>query len=128
MAERPFKLNLIMIIYLLGSIGLIGIIVMVWITDIPEDLIATLFPGGIFIGDTTVSVAQIIWAMNYFFGPLFMVMGICTLPAVYAMYGLKSWGLKYTLLISMFWTLFLVGLIVVWIFLQDDIKQLFNPL
>ena len=125
MAERPFKLNLVMIIYLLGSIGLIGIIVLVWLTDIPENLVLDLFPDGIFIGDTTVPADQIIWAINYFFGPLFIVMGICTLLAVYAMYGLKSWGWKYTIFVSMFWALFLVGLIVVWIFLQDEIKQLF---
>ena len=125
MAERPFELNLVLIIYLLGSVGLIGIILLVWLTDIPEDLIVTFFPDGIFIGDTTVSVGQIIWAINYFFGPLFLIMGITTLPAVYAIYELKSWGWKYTLLITMFWTLFLIGLIVVWILLQDKNKQLF---
>ncbi|MHA1297866.1 MAG: hypothetical protein ACTSO9_00310 [Candidatus Helarchaeota archaeon] len=127
MVKRPFKLNLIIILYFIGAIGLIGMILIVWMTDIAENLIINMFffKGGINIGDTVVSVDLVIWAANYFFGPLFMITGVVTLPAVYGMYHLKTWAWKYTLIISIFWTLFIFGLIVVWIFLQEDIKQLF---
>jgi len=127
MVKRPFKLNLIIILYFIGAIGLIGMILIVWMTDIAENLIINMFffKGGINIGDTVVPVDLVIWAANYFFGPLFMITGVVTLPAVYGMYHLKTWAWKYTLIISIFWTLFIFGLIVVWIFLQEDIKQLF---
>ncbi len=126
MPERSLELNLIMIIYLLGAIGLIGIVIIAWTTNIDDNLIMKMFfPSGIFIGDVTVPVDLIIVTVNYIFGPLFLVAGILTLPAVYSIYHLKDWGWKYTLLISMFWTMFLIGLIIVWIFLKDEIKQLF---
>ena len=126
MPERSFKLNLIMIIYLFGAIGLICFVMIAWTTNIDDNLIMKMFfPSGVFIGDVTVPINLIIVAVNYIFGPLFLVTGILTLPAVYSIYQLKDWGWKYTLLISMLWTLFLIGLIIVWIFLNDEIKNLF---
>ena len=126
MPDRPLELNLIMIIYLLGAIGLIGIVIIAWTTNIDDNLIIKLFfPSGIFIGDTTVPFNLIMVTVNYIFGPLFLITGILTLPAIYSIYQLKGWGWKYTLLISIFWTMFLIGLIFVWILLKDEIKQVF---
>ncbi|MHA1377700.1 MAG: hypothetical protein ACTSRG_04900 [Candidatus Helarchaeota archaeon] len=127
MEKRPFKLDFIMIIYLIGAIGLICIVLVIWTTDIAENLINNLFffKGGIDIGDTIVPINLVIWAINYFFGPLFLITGIVTLPSVYGIYHLKSWTWEYILLISMFWTLFIFGLVVVWVFLKEDVKQLF---
>ena len=128
MTDRPLEVNLVMILYLLGAIGFIGIVLIVWTTDFAENLIQDMFffEGGVNIVDTIVPINLIIWAINFFFGPLFLVTGVLTIPAVYGIYELKQWAWKYTLLISMFWALFLFGLIVVWIFLKEDVKELFN--
>ncbi len=126
--DKPMKINIIGLLYLIGGIGVLGLAILIPIANIAVlDVFNLILPsGGFFAGDvfiTTTSLyygAYFVLPMAYISGPISIISGYLLLNTDKKL----AWYL--TIAASILYCLILIGLIVDIIILRDDVREIYT--
>ncbi len=130
--EKPLMIKILAILYLLAGIGLLilpAAILYLYLTDptfIPN-LLSEIFPtGGFNAGDTFITIDQI-YSTLLFLIPMGFITGILSLSGGYlALISDKKMAWILMVAASILYCLIIIGLITDYIFLQEDVKKIYN--
>jgi hypothetical protein len=130
--KKPLKVKILSFLYILAGLLLIPFsIVVIYLHFTHPDFIPTILwelipEGAFYAGDTSITINQI-YLTILFLLPMFIINGTVSIIGGYlALKSEKKLAWYLMLASSMLYCLVIVGLIVDYIFLQDDIKSLYT--
>ncbi|MHA1269422.1 MAG: hypothetical protein ACTSPY_06495 [Candidatus Helarchaeota archaeon] len=130
--KKPPKISIISILYILGGILLICLTIGILYLHFSNstliiDLLWTVFPsGGFNAGDTFITINQI-YITLLFLIPISLITGIISIIGGYlAITSTKKIAWYLMILSSILYCLIIIGLIIDYIFLQKDVKEIYS--
>ena len=129
--DKPLFIVLIGIMYMLAGIALVTlaigyIVIMAVVPGLVLDTLLTFIPNGVSIGDTTVTAPQAI-VVIYFVLPMFFITAPVSFIGGYLLLTSdKKLAWILTIGASILYCLLLIGFIVDWYLLKDDIRELYT--
>ncbi|MBD3228500.1 MAG: hypothetical protein GF329_09955 [Candidatus Lokiarchaeota archaeon] len=128
--NKPLKISILSILYILGGITLFIVSILLVILHFTGstliELLWIIFPdGGFYAGDTVITIAQLYNAMLFLL-PMFIITSI--ISAIGGFLAIKTekkiaWYLM--ILSSILYCLIVIGLITDYIFLKEDVKNIY---
>jgi len=127
MAERPIIITLVGLLYILIGIGIVSMMVIFYTTDLIENFIRSIIvPPELHLGDTVLDLEEGFFLMAVWLGPEFVVFGIISIFGGLELLNLKKRGWRMTIIASIMWALFLIGVLVALILLKEEHRSLFS--
>ena len=129
--KKPFIIKLLSIVYIMGGILLIILMpIIAYLHFINSNLICTIilqiFPsGGFGAGDTFINKDQIYFTIIIMIIPLFINGILSTLGGIYSLKTENQLGWYLMIGSSIIYTLILIGLITIYIYLKENIKSIY---
>lgn len=126
--DKPMKINIIGILYLIGGVGVLGLAILIPILNTAVlDIFNMVLPaGGFNAGDVFISTTSL-YHGAYFVLPMAYITGPISIIAGYLLLNTdKKLGWYLTFAASILYCLVLIGLVADIIMLQDDVRDIYT--
>lgn len=130
--DKPLKIIIIGILYILGGIGLIVLSTLIVVVTTMNPMLIIGFlnlifrNGGFFAGDTFINVIQIYYAINFLVPMFFITSPLSIVGGILLMTTNKKIAWYLAMASSILYCLVIIGLIVDWILIQENVREIYK--